>query len=146
MSDIKDKMFGSYGTNDDLNIFNFGFEIDKSGVLSLDSATFNEATESDIESLKSLFIGVAEDRGLGTQLKDYVDALDGFEGLLSSYETNMNTRLESLEEEQEKAIETLDNKYELLSAQFASYNAIINQFESQFSGLKLMIEQSVASG
>lgn len=144
ISDIKDKMFGSYGTDDDLSVFNFGFEIDKSGLLSLDSATFNKITETDIESLKSLFIGVAEDRGLGTQLKEYVDALDGFEGLLSSYETNMATRLESLEEEQEKAIETLDNKYAALSLQFASYNAIINQFEAQFSGLKLMIEQSVA--
>lgn len=145
MSDIKDKMFGSYGTSDDLNIFNFGFEIDKGGVLSLDSAKFNEATESDIESLKSLFLGVAEDEGLGTQLKEYVDALDGFEGLLSIYETNIASRLDSLEEEEEKAIEILDNKYSLLAQQFASYNAIINQFETQFSGLKLMIEQSTAS-
>ncbi|WP_072680368.1 flagellar filament capping protein FliD [Arcobacter sp. LA11] len=146
MTDIKDKLFGSYGTDDDLNIFNFGFEIDKSGLLSLDSTKFNEATETDIESLKSLFVGVAEDRGLGTQLKDYVDSLDGFEGLLSTYEANMDSRKESLEEEKDKAIETLDNKYALLAQQFAAYNAIINQFETQFSGLKLMIDQSVASG
>lgn len=144
MNNIKDKLFGSYGTNDDLNIFNFGFEIDKSGVLSLDSEKFNSATETDIESLKSLFVGVAEDRGLGTQLKDYVDSLDGFEGLLSTYQANIDTRKESLTEEKEKAIETLDNKYSLLSQQFAAYGAIINQFEAQFSGLKLMIDQSVA--
>ncbi len=146
MSSIKDKIFASYGTNDDLNIFNFGFEINKSGVLTLDSEKFNSATETDLQSLKSLFIGVAEDRGLGTVLKDYVDSLDSFDGLLSAYETNINSRKDALEEEKEKAIETLDNKYALLAQQFAAYGTIINQFESQFAGLKLMIEQSVASG
>ena len=145
MSSIKDTLFGSYGSENNLNIFNFGFEIDKSGVLSLDSATFNEAIETDAETLKSLFIGVAENRGLGTQLKEYVDALDGFEGLLSTYQENIDTRKEALEEEKEKAIETLDNKYSSLAAQFAAYNTLINEFEAQFSGLKLMIEQSVAS-
>lgn len=145
MSSIKDTLFGSYGTDDNLNIFNFGFEIDKSGILSLDSETFNEVVENDIDSLKSLFVGVAEDRGLGTQLKEYVDALDGFEGLLSTYQDNMNARKEALEEEKEKAIETLDSKYESLAAQFAAYNTIISEYETQFSGLQLMIEQSVAS-
>jgi flagellar hook-associated protein 2 len=144
MTDIKDKLFGSYGTNDDLNIFNFGFEINKNGVLSLNSATFNTAIENDIDSLRSLFVGLAEDKGLGTQLKEYVDSLDGFEGLLSTYQTNIDARKESLTEEKEKAIEALDNKYSLLSQQFAAYGAIINQFESQFAGLKLMIDQSVA--
>jgi flagellar hook-associated protein 2 len=145
MSDIKDKLFGSYDTDDSLNIFNFGFEIDKSGVLSLDSEKFNGFTETDIDSLKSLFVGVAEDRGLGTQLKEYVDSLDGFEGLLSTYQTNIDARKVSLEEEKEKAIESLDNKYSLLSQQFAAYGTIINQFEAQFAGLKLMIQQSVST-
>lgn len=144
MSDIKDKLFGAYGTDDSLNVFNFGFEVDKSGILSLDSEKFNEATENNFDDLKSLFVGVAEDRGLGTQLKEYVDSLDGFNGILSNYETNMNARKESLEDEKEKAIDTLDNKYALMSQQFAAYGTIINQFENQFAGLKLMIEQSVA--
>lgn len=147
MSSIKDKLFGSYGPDNDLNVFNFGFEIDKTGVLSLDSETFNKAIETDVESLKSLFVGVADEdgRGLGTQLKEYVDALDGFDGLLYTYQTNMDARKESLEEEKEKAIDTLDNKYSLLSTQFAAYNTLINEFETQFSSLLLMIEQSVAS-
>ena len=57
----------------------------------------------------------------------------------------MNSRKEALEEEKEKAEEDLDNKYSLLAQQFAAYGAIITQFESQFAGLKLMIEQSTAS-
>ena len=145
MSGMKDMLFNSYGTDDSLNIFNFGFELDKSGTLSIDSSTFNDAVENNMDDLKSLFLGVAEDEGLGTQLKTYLDSLDSFDGLLTEYEENMDSRKSSLEEERDKAIESLDNKYSLLSQQFAAYGTIISQFETQFSGLKLMIQQSTAS-
>lgn len=144
MNGVKDTLFSSYGTNDELNIFNAGFELDKSGIITLDSTKFTEYLESNPEDMKSLFLGVAEDKGLGTTLKEYIDDLNSFNGLISSYENNMTSRKESLIEEKNKAIETLDNKYAQLAQQFAAYNGIINQFESQFSGLKLMIEQSVA--
>lgn len=145
ISSIKDKLFGSYGTDDSLSLFNVGFNIDKTGFLSIDSEKLNDTIQNNMEDLKSLFLGVAEDEGLGTQLKTYLDDLDSFDGLLTKYQDNMNSRKESLEEEKEKAIEDLDSKYSLLAAQFASYGTIINQFESQFSGLKLMIQQSTAS-
>jgi flagellar hook-associated protein 2 len=144
MSGIKDKLFTSYGTDESLNVFNFGFEIDKSGLLSIDSTKFNKAVENNMDDLKLLFLGVAEKEGLGTQLKTYLDDLDSFSGLLTKYEDSMNIRKENLEEDKTKAIESLDSKYKLLSLQFAAYGTIINKFEAQFSGLKLMIGQSVA--
>ncbi|RXK03094.1 hypothetical protein CRV02_02955 [Arcobacter sp. CECT 8989] len=140
---IKDKLFGSYG-DDKLSIFNFGFEVDKNGVLSLDSTKFNEAMEDDISALKDLFIGAAESPGLGTDLKEYVDSLDSFDGLLTKYEENMNSRKESLQEDVDSAQESLDSRYALLAQQFASYGAVIAQFENQFAGLKMMIEQSIS--
>ena len=144
MEGIKDKLFGTYGTDDSLSIFNFGFELDRNGLITVDVDTVNTAVTDNLDDLKSLFLGVAEDEGLGTQLKTYVDSLDGFEGLLTVYEENMNTRKTSLEEEKENAIEDLDNKYALLAQQFAAYGSIITQFESSFSGLSLMIQQSTA--
>ncbi len=141
---IKDNLFENYGSSDDLNVFNFGIEVDKTGYLSLDKAKFNEAVEDDIESLQSLFIGSAEKEGAGTSLKEYLDSLDSLDGLLYGYETSMNTRKSTLEENKEEAQETLDNKYAQLSSQFAAYTAIITQFENQFSGLKMMIEQSIS--
>jgi len=141
---IKDNLFENYGSSDDLNVFNFGIEVDKTGYLSLDKAKFNEAIEDDIESLQSLFIGSAEKEGAGTSLKEYLDSLDSLDGLLYGYETSMNTRKSTLEENKEEAQETLDNKYAQLSSQFAAYTAIITQFENQFSGLKMMIEQSIS--
>lgn len=141
---IKETLFENYGSSDDLNVFNFGIEVDKTGYLSLDKAKFNEAVEDDIESLQSLFIGSAEKEGAGTSLKEYLDSLDSLDGLLYGYETSMNTRKSTLEENKEEAQETLDNKYAQLSSQFAAYTAIITQFENQFSGLKMMIEQSIS--
>lgn len=142
---IKENLFTNYGASDDLNVFNFGIEIDKTGFLSLDSATFNKAIENDMESLQSLFIGTAEKEGVGTTLKNYVDSLDSLNGLLYGYETNMNTRKTNLEDDKEKAQESLDARYTQLASQFAAYTAIITQFEAQFSGLKMMIEQSISS-
>lgn len=144
MSGIKDQLFGSYGTSDDKNIFAIGFELDKSGYLSLNATDFNAALESDPDGIRELFIGVAEDEGLGTQMKSYVDSLDSFDGLLTAYESNMTVRKEHLEEDLEKAVEDLDNKYSLLAQQFAAYAGIITQFETSFSGLKLLIDQSTA--
>ncbi len=145
MDEVKDFIFGSYGTNEDLNIFNFGFEVDKNGFMSLNTKDFTDAIEEDFAGMKNLFLGVAEAEGLGTKLKTYIDDLDSFEGLLTKYEDNMNTRKTSLEEEKEKAVEDLDSKYSMMSQQFAAYGAIITQFEAQFSGLKMMIDQSTAS-
>ena len=38
----------------------------------------------------------------------------------------------------------LNAKYEQLSLQFASYGSLINQMESSFSGLKMLIQQSTS--
>ena len=145
LSQVKDIMFGSdYGTDDNKSLFNYGLTLDKTGHLSLDSATFNTAVVEELDELKNVLVGVAEDRGIGTKLKEYLDELDSFDGLLTSYGDSMSNRKASLEEEKTKAIESLDAKYLQLANQFAAYTAIINQFESSFGGLKMMIAQSTS--
>lgn len=140
---VKDKLFGSYG-KDGESIFNYGFELNKSGILTLDTGVFNDKLENDPEGLQNLLVGSAEAEGLGTQLKSVIDEMSYTGGVLTAYENSMNSREENLEEEKEKAQESLDNKYEQLSLQFGAYTGIITQFESSFSSLKLMIEQSVS--
>lgn len=144
MTQVKDTLFGFYGDSDDKSIFSYGFELDKSGYITINSSVFNEAVVNDLDGLKTLFVGVAEDKGIGTKLKEYFDELDSFDGLLTSYGDNMSTRKTALEEEKKKAIESLDNKYSQLANQFAAYTAIISQFEASFSGLKSMIAQAEA--
>ncbi len=143
MSEIKDKLFNDYGASSDKNLFNFGFSVSETtGKLAIDSTVLNDAITNDLDSLKELFVGTASDEGLGTQLKTYVDALDGFEGLLTTYGENIDARLTSLNTEKESAVEDLDNKYAQMAQQFASYGVIINQMEASFSGLKMLIQQA----
>ena len=145
LTQIKDKLFGSYGDNLDESVFSYGFELDSYGVLSLDSTAFNEALDKDPELMKSIFIGTAEKEGIGTQLKAVIDSMGFTDGVIGLYESSLITREETLNEELEEAEETLDDKYTQLSAQFGSYAALITAYETSFSGLSLMIEQSTAS-
>lgn len=144
VNQIKDKLFGSYGAAGDKSVFNFGIELDKFGGLSIDSKKFNEAVQKDMAGLKDLFVGSAEKKGLGTVLKETLDTMKFVGGVLNSYDAAMRTRETILNENKEKAEKSLDVKYQQLALQFSSYGALINQMESSFSGLKLMIQQSVA--
>lgn len=158
MEGIKSFLFKSYGKDQDENddyindksIFNYGFQLGKDGSLNVDSEILNKAISDDYEGLQDLFIGTAatQARGLGTQLKEHIDfAINSSAGgILSTYESHMDTRKTALEEDKAKAIESLDNKYEQMSLEFAAYNGVINSFSSSFSALQLMIQQSVSTG
>jgi len=145
LTQVKDKLFGSYGDDSDKSIFNYGFELGSTGVLSLDSTIFNAALEEDPEGMKNIFIGTAENKGMGTQLKELIDNMGFTEGVIGLYESSLQTREDNLNVELESAEEALETKYSLLASQFASYSAIITQYETSFSGLSLMIEQSTSS-
>ncbi len=145
LSQIKEKFFGEYGENSDKSLFNYGFELDKSGKISLDLVAFNEVLTDNPDELKDIFVGTAAKEGFGTQLKATLDELNFTGGLLDIYEKGIDSREKTLEKEKEKAVEKLDDKYSQLANQFAAYTALITQFESSFSGLKMMIQQSTSS-
>lgn len=137
-------------TNNDKNIFGLGFSLDKTGNLSVDTDTINgiiNGTDANynFNDLKNVFTGAYENKGLGVQLNDYLGGLDGYNGLLTNYETKRDTRKTNLETDQKDEIERLDAKYQIMAEQFAAYSNLITQMESSFSGLKQMIQQSISS-
>ncbi|MCK9338033.1 MAG: flagellar filament capping protein FliD [Arcobacteraceae bacterium] len=139
MSQIKDMFMSGYGDDGELNLFSFGFSFDTDGYLSVDSSDLADAITNNYDDLKSLFVGKAETPGLGTQLKEYLDALDGWEGLLTVYTDSMTDRKTKLEEEKEEEIEKLDDKYEQMAQQFAEYTAIITSMENAFASMKQLL-------
>jgi len=185
LSDIKGMFFQNYGaktpeygdevdeygdivkghsnvTNNTISIFALGFELDKSGNLSVDTEAFNEIvnrtkpeyfTDSngdlvkkmDFDDLKNVFTGEYTNKGLGVQLKEYLDALDGYQGTFYNYDIEMIDRQADLEQDKEDELARLDAKYGIMAEQFSAYSAIIAQMEASFSGLKMMIEQSTNS-
>jgi flagellar hook-associated protein 2 len=146
MDSIKDSLFASYGPNDDLNVFNYGFGLDaQTGEIIIDEEKLGEALTNNPDDIKAMFVGVAEKPGIGTRLKEYLDALDGYDGLMTNYGENMTSKKLELEEDKKTAQEALDEKYNQMALQFASYTAMITQMESAFGGMKMMMDQSTAS-
>jgi flagellar hook-associated protein 2 len=150
MSAIKEMLFSDYNTADldsstDQNIFNAGFTLDKTGHITIDTEVLGTAINDDFEGVKALFLGSAEDKGFGTALKEYIDDIKGYDGLLTLYGDNMTEDKIVLEEEKTDAIDDLDAKYQQMAQRFASYGTIIAQMEASFGGLKMMIAESVAS-
>ena len=145
LNQVKDKLFGSYGASSNKSIFNYGFELDKSGTLSLNSTTFKSAIQNDMSGLRDLFIGTAEKKGLGTTLKETIDGMSYSGGLLSNYDNDISNRQTKLTESKTKAEDALTAKYSQLASQFSAYTTLITQMESSFSGLKMMIQQSTTS-
>lgn len=140
---VKQELFGS--GNSGSSMFSFGFTLDsKSGDLLFNQKEFEASIKDGTEELEKLFTGAAEAKGIATKLDEAI-TINGVKKGLIDYELNMMSREETLKKDKEKAETSLDNKYNLMSQQFASYGVIINQMEASFSGLKMMIQQSIAS-
>lgn len=172
LADLKNMLFSSYGasnpeygdeideygdivkahsnvTNNDMNIFVFGFELDKSGSLTIDTDTFEgiingEDDNYTVDDLKNVFTGSYENKGLGVQLSEYLDGLDSYEGKFYNFDIDIVTKKEDLEEDKTEEIERLDAKYGIMAEQFSAYSSLIAQMEASFNGLKMMIEQSTS--
>ncbi len=142
LSDVKSMMFDNYGVNDD-NLLNYGFGFDsETGALEIDTVALGAAITDDPDKVKALFIGVAEDKGFGTMLKEHLDDLNSYNGLFSTYEDSIADRKTKLEEEKEQAIEDIDTKYDIMAAQFAAYASVITTLESSFASLGYTIAES----
>jgi len=132
-------------TNNDKNIFNFGFSLDSQGNLNIDTDKLKDGLEDKMEDLKSLFVGSYENKGLGTLLSETLDSFDGYQGLLYNYDLKMIANKEETEKEKEDIIKTLDIKYQTMAESFSAYGSLITQMESSFSGLKQMIAMETSS-
>ncbi len=143
LSNIKNMFFQEYGP-DNTNAVNFGFEFDKDGLLIIDTTALGEALTTDYDSVKNFFLGTAEDKGFGTLMKEYMDDINSYDGVLTKYAENMLDRKTDLEDEKEQTIEDMETKYGTMASQFVEYASIIAQMEASFSGLQLMIQQSTA--
>ena len=118
-----------------------GFSFDKSGKLSVDSAKFSNELSANYDKIKKVFVGdkVSMTKGFGTQVSEYLDNLDSYDGVLSLYDNGLNHRKESMEKEKAQAIKSLDSKYKDLTTKYAAYTDIISKMETSFKGFQNMI-------
>ncbi|MAC82849.1 MAG: hypothetical protein CL624_01810 [Arcobacter sp.] len=141
MSSIKEILFDSYGLDDEENLFSYGMSFDSDGYLELDSTELSSAISENYDDIKELFTGYAEKEGIGTRLKTYLDALDGYDGLLYTYEEKLEDSIDTLDDDYTEASEALDEKYESMATQFAAYTVLITEMETAFSSLEAIINE-----
>ncbi|MCT7497557.1 flagellar filament capping protein FliD [Aliarcobacter cryaerophilus] len=143
LATIKNQLFGTGSGKQ--SIFDFGFSLDeKSGDIIFNKKDFEASIKNGTADLEALFAGTADKKGIATSMDELIST-NGVTKSLLDYEINMLEREERLKKDKETAETTLDNKYSLMAQQFAAYGIMINQMEASFSGLKMMIQQSMVS-
>ncbi|WP_201352344.1 flagellar filament capping protein FliD [Hydrogenimonas urashimensis] len=123
----------------------FGIDVDRYGKMSFDRSTFIDALQKDPDTIQETFAGTTDDAGVMAHLKNYLDDVTKYGGLLSKYDEFLKNGISELEERKEKAIERLDNKYEIMAKQFMAYDAMIAKMNASFNNLATMIEAQAAA-
>jgi flagellar hook-associated protein 2 len=131
---MMDSVGGSAGT-----LYDYGFDIDKDGKLSIDKSIFNDKMDENSTNVEAFFSGgeYTNDDGSVTtldgafmEMSDQVFEYTRYNGMLDNYKTYLDESTSSLEDSKARAIEKLDAKYETMKKQYAAYDAMIASFEN----------------
>lgn len=139
----------AYSDGSEYSIGNFGFELSQNGTLSFDEEKFKTAFAKDPDGLEKLFKSKTDPEtgevtdGVFKKLDNYLDDQTSTGGFLKTFGDGLNNKLTSLNEEQTRAQELLDARYNTMYARFAAYDRVIAGIEQQFSILDQQIQASL---
>jgi flagellar hook-associated protein 2 len=141
-----DKVGGGVGT-----LYDYGFDIDKSGKMSIDKTAFNAKMDDNPANVEAFFSGgdftnsdgsTTTVKGAFSEMSDKTTNYTKYNGMLDNYKTFLDDSSKSLEESKTKATERLDAKYEVMKKQFAAYDAMIASFNNASSAFTQMQDAS----
>jgi len=141
---MMDNVGGSVGT-----IYDFGFDIDKDGKLSIDKSVFNEQMDKSPANVEAFFSGgdYVDATGTTTSLKGIFGEMDEnvveytkYNGMMDNFKTFLNDSVTSLEDRKMKAEDRLTAHYETMKKQFTAYDAMIAKFNNSSAAFKQMID------
>lgn len=124
------------------NLYEYGFDVDKDGRLSIDKTTFNAKMDENPANVEVFFSGgdftnadgsTTAVNGAFNDIFTLVDEYTKFNGMLDQYKSYLDDGVSSLEDRKLDAIERLDAKYEILKQQYAAYDAMIAQLNNASS-------------
>lgn len=136
MNQIKSKLFGN---NNENSIFTIGVNMNKEGLLELDSSVFNNLINNNLSSVKNVFTNTTN-TGISDKLNETINSFYKTNGIYNLYENRNTNRLSLTNDEITKSKSDLDKKYNELSTQYRSYNSIISKMNSSFSALSSIID------
>ena len=144
LRNLQTMMIGQSGSS----IANYGLELDKSGVLSLDEDVFNEQMDANASNVQAFFSGgtfVNPDSstttltGFFNTFQTGVENYSKFNGLIDTYENALKEKKTRLEEQLEKQIDRLDRRYAMMQEQWAAYDSMISKLSQQSSYLSQLV-------
>ncbi len=115
-------------------LYEYGFDIDKDGRLSIDKTVFNAKMDDNPSNVEAFFSGgdftnadgtITAVNGAFNDLFTIADDYTKFNGTLDQFKSYLDDGISSLEDRKLSATERLDAKYEILKQQFAAYDAMI---------------------
>ena len=135
-------------------IQDYGIEVDEDGRLSLDASALNEKLDEDPASTQAFFVGgtftkengsTVELTGAFEEMEEEVAKYSKYNAVLDIFKTSISDRMESLNEQREKAVARLESSYATMAKRFAAYDAMISKFNSASSMFTQMINAEIAA-
>jgi len=127
------------------SLVDYGIEIDRYGVVSLNSSVFSAKYSEDPVALELLFRGDGETDGVFKQLDTKMEDYTKYNGYLVNFSDKLTTLQDSLVAQYDKQKASLDARYETMAKRFSAYDAMITRLNSQFSSLQMMIDAQANS-
>ncbi len=124
------------------NMSDYGFDVDKDGVMTLDKTILNTQLDADSKNVEVFFAGGDFDNGDGTtttvdgafaELSLIVEDYTKYDATLDQFKNSITETISTLEDRKISTTERLDSKYEILAKQYAAYDLIIAQLNSASS-------------
>ncbi len=137
------------------NLYEYGFDVDKDGKLSIDKTVFNTKMDENPANVEVFFSGgdftnadgsTTAVNGAFNDIFSLVDEYTKYNGMLDQYQSYLDDGISSLEDRKLDAIERLDAKYEILKQQYAAYDAMIAQLNNASAMFTEMQNTSSSDG
>ena len=137
-------------TSDKESLVNYGIDIDRYGTMTFDRTILETKISDDPDAVELFFTGGTNDdgddvTGIFETIDDKLDSYTGYGELLSTFDADLKTEGDSLNDTYLRAKASLDTRYEIMTKRFIAYDAMISKLNSQFSSMQMMIDAETSS-
>jgi flagellar hook-associated protein 2 len=149
IEDLVASIGGGVGSVED-----YGFDIDKSGTMSLDKTVLEGKIDENSSNVEAFFAGgtyIDDDlneielEGAFTEFSTVVEGYTKYNATLDLFKDSITSQISTLEDRKESATERLDAKYEIMKKQFTAYDMIISKLNSASSMFVQMANAQIAA-
>ena len=123
------------------SLFDLGFAINRDGTVRLDEAKVTAALEANLEDVAKLFVGEPESgiTGLADLLNNKLRDVTKPMGFIDTEKQASESELRRLQDNIAETTTRLDQRFEILTRQFAALDSFASQMQSQADFLRDMM-------